>query len=206
MHIPGSTDIAEQGIKLAKMTLNRMADQGVHLRVRCALDANSVAPGICPAEEVIPTTIPAISPASTAAMRIEATYANGTGFNAGGARGEGVSPRRVPNPRPRWAPHAVFPVAHNTLEEIAEAIREPSPEPSSHIPASSIRDAFCPIGRARTIARPARSSPDARRRSPERSLATSMRTCVTTSARSPTQKPSSSRVANARRWRRNSPI
>ena len=57
---------------LPAKALNRMADRGVHLPVWCALDANSVAPGTCPAEEVIlTTTIPPTRP-SRAGKHVQA--------------------------------------------------------------------------------------------------------------------------------------
>lgn len=67
------------------------------------------------------------------------------------------------------------------------------------VPASSIRDAFFPTGRARTIARSARSNLNAQRRSPARSPAISTRTCAIRCARWPTPKLSRSRVGERKK-------
>ncbi len=73
------------------------------------------------------------------------------------------------------------------------------PGPNSRTRGLSIRGAFFRIGPARTIARPASSSPGARRPSPARSRATSTRMCASRCGPSPTPKPSSSHAANARK-------
>ena len=64
----------ELGVNLnrAKTTLNRMGDWGIHPRVGAYLDANSDAPGIKPAEEVIPAPIMPPTGNSRAAKCIEA--------------------------------------------------------------------------------------------------------------------------------------
>lgn len=75
------------------------------------------------------------------------------------------------------------------------------PVQTSRIQGSSIRGAFSPTGRARTIAPSVCSSPNAQQRLPARSRATSTRMCVIRCARWPTPQPSRSLAVNARKWR-----